>query len=190
MHHARPFLAAISAASLLSLAPAAFGHGDSGHGKPKAVNYSKAEQTPFGRAGDPKRASRTISIGMNDRMQFVAAPHGKHRVDVGPGTPPHAMPGDIVVKRGETVRFAVRNDGQVMHEMVIGRMKELKEHAELMRKFPNMEHDEPYMAHVAPGKHGEIVWQFTRTGEFHYACLIPGHMEAGMISKITVIPSK
>jgi uncharacterized cupredoxin-like copper-binding protein len=70
--------------------------------------------------------------------------------------------------------------------MVIGRMQELKEHAELMRKFPGMEHDEPYMAHVAPGAQGEIVWQFTRTGEFHYACLIPGHMEAGMLAKITV----
>ena len=80
----------------------------------------------------------------------------------------------------------MHNDGKVMHEMVIGRMKELKEHAELMRKFPNMEHDEPYMAHVAPGKLGEIVWQFTQPGEFHYACLIPGHMEAGMIAKITV----
>jgi uncharacterized cupredoxin-like copper-binding protein len=190
MHHARPVLAAITAASLLSLAPAALGHGESGHGKPKAVDHAKAEETSFGRAGDPKRASRTIAIGMNDRMQFVAAPHGKHRADVVPGAPPHAMPGDIVVKRGETVRFAVRNDGQVMHEMVIGRMQELKEHAEMMRKFPTMEHGEPYMAHVAPGKQGEIVWQFTRAGEFHYACLIPGHMEAGMIAKITVTNGK
>ena len=190
MHHARPVLAAVVAASLMSLVPAAFGHGDSGDGKPKAVDYSKAEQTPFGRAGDPKKASRTIAIGMNDRMQFVAAPHGKRMTDVGPGIPPHAMPGDIVVKQDETVRFVVHNDGKVMHEMVIGRMKELKEHAELMRKFPNMEHEEPYMAHVAPGKRGEIVWQFTRAGEFHYACLISGHMEAGMISRITVLPGK
>ena len=70
--------------------------------------------------------------------------------------------------------------------MVIGTMKELKEHAELMRKSPNMEHDEPYMAHVGPGKADEIVWQFTRAGEFYYACLIPGHLEAGMIARITV----
>jgi uncharacterized cupredoxin-like copper-binding protein len=96
------------------------------------------------------------------------------------------MSGDMVVNKGDTVRFVVRNDGKVMHEMVIGTMKELKEHAELMRKFPDMEHDEPYMAHVAPGKTGEIMWQFTRAGEFYYACLLPGHMEAGMIAKITV----
>ena len=128
---------------------------------------------PFGCAGNPKNAARTVRIAMDDQMRFMAAPraHG---------------PGDVEVKRGETVRFVVRNDGKVMHEMVLGRMQELKEHAELMRKFPGMEHNEPYMAHVAPGKKGEIVWQFTRAGEFHYACLIPGHLEAGMIAKITV----
>jgi len=190
MHHARPVLAALAAAFLMSPLPAAFGHGDSGHGKPKAVDYSKAEEMPFGRAGNPKNAARTVRIAMNDQMRFVAAPHQNGRkTDVGPGSAPHTMPGDIEVKRGETIRFAVRNDGKVMHEMVLGRMKELKEHAELMRKFPGMEHDEPYMAHVAPGKQGAIVWQFTQAGEFHYACLIPGHMEAGMISRITVVPS-
>jgi len=187
MHYARPVLAALAAAFLMSPLPAAFGHGDSGHGKAKALDYSKAEEMPFGRAGNPKNAVRTVRIAMDDQMRFVAAPHAPGRkTDVGPGSAPHTMPGDIQVKRGETVRFVVRNDGKVMHEMVIGRMKELKEHAELMRKFPGMEHDEPYMAHVPPGKEGEIVWQFTRAGEFHYACLIPGHMEAGMIAKITV----
>ena len=188
MHHARPVLAALAAASLMSLVPAAFGHGDSGHGKPKAVDYSKAEETPFGRAGNPKRADHTIRVGMQDTMHFVAvASVSRERTtDVRTADAPHPMSGDIVVKKGETVRFIVRNDGKVMHEMVIGSMKELKEHAELMRKFPNMEHEEPYMSHVAPGKEGEVVWQFTRDGEFHYACLIPGHMEAGMIAKITV----
>ena len=188
MHNARPLPTALLAASLMALVPAAFGHGESGHGKSKTVDHTKAEETPFGRAGNPKSAKRTVRIDMNDSMRFVAiaAPHGGRATDARAGTPPHAMPADIVVKHGETVRFLVRNEGKVMHEMVIGTMKELKEHAELMRRFPNMEHDEPYMAHVAPGKEGEIVWQFTRPGEFHYACLIPGHMEAGMIAKITV----
>ena len=188
MYHARPILAAVTAASLMSLVPAAFGHGEGGHGKPKAGDYSKAEETPFGRAGNPKKADRTIRVGMEDTMKFFAtasAPR-ERTTDVSRSDAPHAMSGDIVVKRGETLRFIVHNDGKVMHEMVIGRMKELTEHAELMRKFPNMEHDEPYMAHVAPGKDGEIVWQFTNPGEFHYACLMPGHMEAGMISKIIV----
>jgi len=80
----------------------------------------------------------------------------------------------------------VKNSGKVMHEMVLGTMQELKEHAELMKKHPGMEHDEPYMAHVAPGKTERVVWQFTRLGEYYYGCLIPGHFEAGMIGRINV----
>lgn len=188
MHRAGSLMAAIVAASLISPAPAALGHGDSGHGKPRAVEPSKAEQTPFGRAGNPRRVDRTVHIEMEDTMHFyaVASAQRRHVADVRPGMAPRGMSGDVVVKMGETMRFIVRNDGKVMHEMVIGRMQDLKEHAELMRRFPGMEHDEPYMAHVAPGKKGEIVWQFTQAGEFHYACLIPGHMEAGMVAKITV----
>jgi uncharacterized cupredoxin-like copper-binding protein len=187
MHNSKPVLAAVVAAYVISFAPGAFAHGEGGHGKPQAVDYSKAEDTPFGRAGDPTKVNRTIRVGMADTMHFaVASSPGQRATDVRTGTAPHAMSGDIVVKRGETVRFIVRNDGRLMHEMVIGTMKDLKDHAELMRKHPGMEHDEPHMAHVAPGKQGEIVWQFTRAGEFHYACLVPGHMEAGMISKITV----
>jgi uncharacterized cupredoxin-like copper-binding protein len=174
--------------SMMSFVPAAFGHGESGQGKPKAIDYSKAEEVPFGRAGNPKKVGRTIRVGMDDSMHFsvTASARPDRTTDARIGDGRHAMVGDIVVKRGETVRFVVRNDGKLMHEMVIGTMKDLKEHAELMRKFPAMEHDEPYMAHVAPGTEGEIVWQFTRAGEFHYACLVLGHMEAGMIAKITV----
>lgn len=83
-------------------------------------------------------------------------------------------PDRIQVKQGETVRLSIRNEGQVMHEFVIGTKKELDEHAALMMKFPGMEHSEPYMAHVAPGKTGEIVWTFNRAGEFDFACLIAG----------------
>jgi uncharacterized cupredoxin-like copper-binding protein len=175
---------AFIAAALALGAGAAWSHGES-QGKTTKAAPTTTEEYPFGRAGNPKKAARTVTISMDDRMRFVAGSRG-HATDARSGTAAHAMPGDLVVKRGETVRFVVHNDGKLMHEMVIGTMKELQEHAELMRKFPGMEHDEPYMAHVAPGKRGEIVWQFTRAGEFHYACLVPGHMEAGMISKITV----
>ena len=156
------------AAMLALAAGAAWSHGGSSHEKKPAAQAANinAEQHAFGRAGDPEKVTRTIAVGMDDTMHFT--------------------PGDLVLKKGETVKFVVRNGGKIMHEMVIGTMKELKEHAELMRKFPNMEHDEPYMAHVAPGKKGELTWHFTRAGEFFYACLIPGHLEAGMIAKITV----
>jgi uncharacterized cupredoxin-like copper-binding protein len=124
------------------------------------------EEQAFGREGNPKKATRTVRIDMSDAMRFT--------------------PADVTVRRGETVRFDVRNNGKVMHEMVLGTMNELKEHAELMKKHPGMEHDEPYMAHVAPGKTERIVWQFTKPGEFHYGCLIPGHFEAGMVGRINV----
>jgi uncharacterized cupredoxin-like copper-binding protein len=96
------------------------------------------------------------------------------------------VPDRIEVRLGETVRLVHRNAGKVMHEFVIGTKKELDEHAALMLKFPNMEHDEPYMAHVPPGGRAEIVWTFNRAGEFDFACLIAGHYSAGMVGKIMV----
>jgi uncharacterized cupredoxin-like copper-binding protein len=87
------------------------------------------------------------------------------------------------VKRTVTIRMT---DNMRLHEFVLGTKQELDEHAELMKKFPNMEHDEPYMAHVEPGKQGDIVWHFNRAGEFDFACLLPGHYQAGMVGKIKV----
>jgi len=139
-------------------------HGDAPH--KKAAGPIKKEQNPWGIAGETKFVTRTIKVGMNDKMRFV--------------------PEHIDVRLGDTIRFAMTNDGKLMHEFVLGTRKELDEHAALMKKFPGMEHDEPYMAHVAPGKNGEIVWTFNRAGEFDFACLLPGHYEAGMVGKIRV----
>ena len=182
------FINAVLAAALAAAAAPAWSHGDSHPGKPAAKSGPvSTEEHAFGRAGDPRKVARTLRVGMDDTMHFrvTAATRAGGKSDARADTSP-MKPGDIVVKRGETVRFLVRNHGKVMHEMVIGTMKELQDHAELMRKHPGMEHDEAYMAHVAPGKQGEIVWQFTKPGEFYYACLVAGHMEAGMIAKITV----
>jgi uncharacterized cupredoxin-like copper-binding protein len=95
-------------------------------------------------------------------------------------------PARITVKRGETVRFVARNDGKLMHEMVLGTRADLEAHAQMMRKFPDMEHEEPHMLHVAPGTSGEMGWRFTKAGEFLYGCLVPGHFEAGMVGTIVV----
>ena len=126
--------------------------------------------TAFGRTGDPKKVARTIVLDMTDDMRF---------------TPRH-----IDVKHGETLRFQVVNRGEVIHEFVIGTERELIEHAELMKRFPKMEHDEPFMAHVPPGGRGEIVWQFTQPGSFRFACLMPGHawndLRDGMVGTIVV----
>jgi uncharacterized cupredoxin-like copper-binding protein len=154
-------------AALLVFGGAAAAHGEKAHAPSGVV---KKEQKPWGIAGDAKAAKRSIEIGMSDSMRFT--------------------PNRIEVRQGETVRFVVRNTGKVMHEFVIGTQKELEEHAALMVKFPTMEHDEPYMAHVPPGKSGEIVWTFNRAGEFDFACLIAGHFSAGMVGRIKVLPAK
>jgi uncharacterized cupredoxin-like copper-binding protein len=154
------------AVAILALSVSAFAHSDKPHAQ-KSRPISK-EETAFGREGDPKKVSRTLNVDMSDRMRFA--------------------PAELTVKRGETIRFRVQNSGHVMHEMVLGTMDELKKHAELMRKHPGMEHDEPYMAHVAAGKSGTMVWQFTKAGEFYYGCLVPGHFEAGMVGKLVVTP--
>ena len=146
---------------------AALGHGSSQAKNPVAQRAgAPVEEKAFGRSGDPGKASRTIHIDMNDEMQY--------------------LPNRLRLKVGDTVRFVVRNSGKIMHELVLGTMSELKAHAELMRKFPDMEHDEPYMAHVAPGRSETIFWQFTRPGEFYYGCLVPGHFEAGMFGRVVV----
>ena len=55
-----------------------------------------------------------------------------------------------------------------------------------MKKHPGMEHDEPHMAHVKPGQDRRDRLAIHRPGEFQFACLIPGHFEAGMVGTITV----
>ena len=145
---------------------AAFAHGE-GMSAKKEVRSLSAREFSFGREGDAKKATRIVSVGMADSMRFT--------------------PSSLTVKRGETIKFVVRNNGKVKHEMVIGTMKDLKEHAEMMKKHPGMEHDDPYMAHVAPGRTETIIWQFTREGTYYYGCLEPGHFETGMIGKVEVV---
>jgi uncharacterized cupredoxin-like copper-binding protein len=95
-------------------------------------------------------------------------------------------PDTITVRRGETVKFVVKGTDSQPHELVLGDAKTLKEHAELMRRYPDMEHEDPNMTKVAPGGTGELIWKFTRAGTVEFACLIPGHYEAGMKGRIRV----
>jgi uncharacterized cupredoxin-like copper-binding protein len=124
------------------------------------------EQTAWGIAAPSHGTHRVIRVDMADSMSFT--------------------PKLIKVKLGERIRFMIRNKGQVLHEFVMGTAEDLAAHAELMKRFPDMEHDEPYMAHVAAGKTAQIDWAFNRVGEFDFACLMPGHFEAGMVGRIVV----
>ena len=97
------------------------------------------------------------------------------------------MPASVEVKEGQTVRFAIRNAGETDHEFVLDTQDEIMEHKKVMEKFPEMEHDDPNSVRLAPGKTGEIIWKFTRSGTLKFACLIPGHYEAGMHGNLTVL---
>ena len=95
-------------------------------------------------------------------------------------------PSRIEVKRGEQIRFVIRNAGSEDHEFLLATTKDNLKHAEMMKKHPHMEHDEPNGVRLAPKKSAEILWKFTHAGSFEYSCLIPDHREYGMIGRATV----
>lgn len=166
-------LSILMLATLPALALAAGDHGMDSHqmqGNDMAGMHKEMpgdmHTSMAGKPGDPAKVSRTIEITMDDSMRFT--------------------PSRISVNTGETVRFFIKSAGKVPHEMVIGTMDELKEHAEMMRKMPGMQHAEPNMITLGPGQRGGIVWQFDKAGAVNFACLVPGHMEAGMVGKIEV----
>ncbi len=151
---------------LLAAAPAlALAAGDHGHDHHHGAGHDHHEAA-IGRPGQAANVTRTVEVVMDDGMRF---------------TPAHMQ-----FTAGETVRFVVRNNGRIRHEMVLGNMAELREHMQMMQQMPEMEHDEPNMISLAPGEQGELIWQFTRPGRFDFACLMPGHLEAGMTGKIAV----
>ena len=124
------------------------------------------DESAIGNEGSEKKVTRTVKVDMKDTMRFT--------------------PANITVKQGETVRFLITNSGKLKHEFVLGTEDELKEHAEAMKKNPEMEHADANMLTLLPGKKGKIVWQFTKPGKVDFACLQPGHYESGMRGEVTV----
>jgi uncharacterized cupredoxin-like copper-binding protein len=120
----------------------------------------------FGEPGQASQVSRSVTVDMNDAMRF--------------------SPASLQAKTGETIKLIIKNSGQLKHELVLGPEKELKAHYELMKQHPEMEHDEPNMVSLLPGQTGEIIWRFTHAGRVDFACLQPGHYEAGMKGAVTV----
>ncbi len=163
-----PLMAALAIPGLA----AASGAGNHAHGASvqQAAGKYTGHAAALGEPGSLKEAKQTIEIDMADTMRF--------------------KPEKIEIKQGETVRFVVKNSGMLKHEMVLGTLAEMKEHAKVMAKFPNMEHADPNAVSVDPGKTGEFAWKFTRTGTFDFACLLPGHFESGMKGRISVKKQK
>ncbi|WP_373568259.1 cupredoxin domain-containing protein [Bradyrhizobium cajani] len=145
------------ALALLALsAVPAFAHDKRGHGH---------ESFSAGEPGDPKKPARTIEIAMSE-MDYA--------------------PSRIEVKRGEQIRFVLRNVGKEDHEFLLATPKENLAHAEVMKKHPHMEHDDPNGVRLAPSKTAEILWKFTKAGTFEFSCLIPDHRDYGMVGHVTV----
>jgi uncharacterized cupredoxin-like copper-binding protein len=119
--------------------------------------------------GNPKKPARIVEVVMRDadgKMLFI--------------------PDRVEVRKGEQIRFKLRNEGEVDHEFVLATTAENLEHAEMMKMHPHMEHEDANARRLAPHKTGEIVWSFTKAGTFEFSCLIPGHREAGMTGTVLV----
>lgn len=154
-------------ASLL-IAAAVFASGAAFAG-PGAKGHSHDQGFSAGEPGDPKKPARIIQVTMNEgdgKMMF--------------------LPDRLEIKRGEQIKFILRNNGLLDHEFILATTPENVKHAEEMKKNPEMEHDDPNAKRLAPKKTNEIVWKFTKAGQFEYGCLIPGHREAGMIGTVLV----
>ena len=147
--------------ALTSLNAMAAGTHAGGHGH---------DDEAIGKPGLASQVTRTVKVDMLDTMRFT--------------------PSNLAIKQGETIRFVVKNTGQIPHEMVLGTAKDLKEHYEVMKKNPEMEHADANSVTVQPGKTGEMIWQFTRAGKVDFACLHPGHFDAGMKGQVRVAGGK
>ena len=154
-------------ATLMSMAAFAHASGNHAGGHDHAQGH---DSSAIGEPGDAARVTRTVRVDMADTMRFT--------------------PAQITVQRGETVRFEVVNGGRVRHEMTLGTPADLLAHAEQMRKHPEMEHADDNAVTVDPGQRGEIIWHFTQAGTVDFACLQPGHFEAGMRGAVQVRANK
>ena len=152
----KAFLPLVAALAITGFASAALAHGDEKH-------FSAGEP------GKPGEKSRTVEITMKE----------------GDGTMSYA-PDRVEVKRGEQIHFILKNQGELKHEFMLASLKENAEHGKLMERFPDMEHDDPNGKTLEPGKSAEIFWKFTKAGTFEFACLVPGHHQAGMHGVVIV----
>ena len=149
-------------------------------------NDYAASMNMINEKGDPKNIDRTIEINMYDY---------------------YYEPNVIKVKIGETIKFIIRNLGEMVHEYNIGtkemhikhqpEMQKLVDHGILMvdkidkikmKKMSKMDHS---LGHshsnsimLEPKKSGEIIWKFSKDINLEMACNIPGHYESGMVGSL------
>jgi uncharacterized cupredoxin-like copper-binding protein len=155
-------LVGAAAALALSTGLALAGPGEPGHSH---------KSFAAGEPGDPKKpVAKTIEVTMKEtddaKMLFE--------------------PNQVEIKRGEQVKFVLKNAGKTDHEFMLDTVERNAKHKIAMEKNPDMEHDDPNGKRLTPSGSNEIVWRFTKPGTFEFACLIPGHYESGMHGTVVV----
>jgi uncharacterized cupredoxin-like copper-binding protein len=156
---------------------------DATHGK------GHAGMMMIGKAGDPAKVTRTVTITMHDN---------------------YYEPESLSIKEGETVKFVIKNAGSLVHEFSIAtaamhaahrpEMMMMVEHGVLAPDRIDMEaakrmqatmghgmHDEPNSKLLEPGKSAEMIWHFPNHADLEFACNVPGHYDAGMVGKIKLV---
>ena len=138
---------------------------------PALADAGHPKNLAFGKPGDPKAVTRTVEVTASDDMKF--------------------SPGTLTIRQGETIRFVVTNAGKIVHEFAIGDLPTQRAHALMMKKNPDMTHDDdPTTITLQPGETKELIWTFDRNPRtpLVFACQIPGHYEAGMVVRASLLP--
>ena len=143
----------------------------------------------IGEKGKPNEVNRTIEIYMYDN---------------------YYIPSEIRIKKNETIKFVVKNNGDLVHEFNIAtkemhikhrpEMMKMMEHGillgnkidkikmkEMAKKDHSMAHSHSNSILLEPGQTGDLIWKFNTDTKIEAACNVPGHYESGMISKIEKI---
>ena len=134
-----------------------------------ATRGTAHEASAAGEPGNPRQPARTVDVVMSDGADGM-----------------HFSPDRVDVRQGEQVRFVIRNAGTLAHEFFLGGADENKRHAAMMAATPDMKQDDSNAKTVAPGETATVLWRFSRKGDFEFACLIPGHYEAGKHGTVAV----
>ncbi len=153
-------------------------HAGGGHDHEKKVQIEKTHQhgehhdhgqhkSQVGSPALANNADKTIHVTMLDSMKYE-------------------FNQKLHIRRNEVIRFVVTNKGKITHEFSIGNAEEQRKHAEMMRKMPEMKHEDGNTLSLKPGDSGEVTWKFQGDTAIVFACNIPGHFEAGMFAKVTV----
>jgi uncharacterized cupredoxin-like copper-binding protein len=138
-------------------------------GAPAKLFAHTGEHFSAGEPGDPTKPFRVVRISIHDG-------------EAGMGYTPRSLEAHL----GEQIKFIIWNDGIYNHEFILASASDNLKHAALMRKYPDMEHDDPNGKTIGPYNSAEILWRFSKKGTFEFSCLIPGHREAGMIGGVIV----